>query len=95
MILCKKYYAELTKEKSLSGTQVEKKESEKEKPSVKNSYQCQECFTVYNEQYGDSLASILPGTAFNLLPTTWTCSVCEAPKSAFSNKNADKIKVLS
>ncbi|MBC7389445.1 MAG: rubredoxin domain-containing protein [Opitutaceae bacterium] len=95
MILCRKYYAELTKENSSSGTQVEKKESEKEKPSITHSYQCQECFTVYNEQYGDSLASILPGTSFNLLPPTWNCPVCEAPKSSFHNKNADKTKVLA
>ncbi len=95
MILCKKYYAELTRENSLSGTQVEKKESEKEKPSVKHSFQCQECFTIYNEQFGDSSAAVPAGTLFSQLPETWTCPVCEAPKTAFVNKNADKIKVLA
>lgn len=44
-------------------------------------YQCPHCFTYYDEQYGDERQNIPAGTSFSKLPTHYTCSTCEAPKS--------------
>lgn len=47
-------------------------------------YQCQNCFTVYDESIGDPENSIDPGTSFQQLPENYTCSVCDAPKEDFA-----------
>ncbi len=47
-------------------------------------YQCQDCFTVYDEVLGDGVAGIHPGTKFGVLPDTYSCPVCDGPKSNFS-----------
>lgn len=44
-------------------------------------YQCADCLTVYDAAFGDPAAGIAAGTAFADLPATYTCSLCEAPKS--------------
>lgn len=46
-------------------------------------YQCKKCFTVYDEGIGDPENGIDPGTTFQQLPNTYTCSVCDAPKEDF------------
>lgn len=46
-------------------------------------YQCSHCLTVYDKQYGDPSAEISADTAFEGLPESYQCSLCEAPKSAF------------
>lgn len=46
-------------------------------------FQCQDCLTVYNEAYGDATQGIAPNVAFKDLPETYTCSLCDAPKSNF------------
>jgi len=46
--------------------------------------QCDHCMTVYDETIGDPEANILPGTPFNQLPDSYTCSLCGAPKKEFS-----------
>ncbi len=50
---------------------------------VKDVYQCSECLTVYDSDYGDAKASIEIGTSFSSVPPSYTCSVCEAPKEAY------------
>jgi rubredoxin len=45
-------------------------------------YQCKNCLSVYDEQFGDSNAGVAPGTPFHAL-TTYTCSTCEAEKEDF------------
>ncbi|WP_338868384.1 rubredoxin domain-containing protein [Spirosoma sp. SC4-14] len=43
--------------------------------------QCPHCFTVYDEQYGDSLNDIPAGTPFQKLPSDYTCPTCDTPKA--------------
>jgi rubredoxin len=46
-------------------------------------HQCPDCLTIYNLESGDPAANIPPGTSFEELPGTYTCSLCEAPKANF------------
>lgn len=46
-------------------------------------HECAHCLTVYDEQYGDPDAGIPPGTAFEVLPEQWSCSVCGAEKNDY------------
>jgi rubredoxin len=50
---------------------------------VSSSYQCSNCLTVYDKKYGDPFAEIPPGVAFEELPETYTCHVCDSPKKDF------------
>ncbi len=54
-------------------------------------YQCNSCFTVYDERYGDNMQNISKGTAFADLPHDYCCPTCESPKSDFLKINYDKI----
>ncbi|SDW44000.1 Rubredoxin [Lutibacter oricola] len=49
----------------------------------KEVYQCSECLTVYDEDYGDKASNIEPGTLFSDLPDNYCCSVCEASKETY------------
>ncbi|MBG7629418.1 MAG: rubredoxin domain-containing protein [Bacteroidetes bacterium] len=49
----------------------------------KEVYQCAECLTVYDPEYGDLNANIEVGILFNDLPNTYQCSVCEAQKESY------------
>lgn len=46
-------------------------------------YQCSHCFTIYDAQYGDQRRRIAAGTPYHDLPSEFTCSTCDAPKTAF------------
>ena len=46
-------------------------------------HQCTSCMTVYDDEIGDAEANIAPGVAFKDLPSDYTCSLCEAPKTKF------------
>ena len=64
------------------------KEIEKEVEVLKETtelevYQCLNCFTIYDESYGDSTQNISPETLFNELPESYECALCEAPKTNF------------
>jgi rubredoxin len=64
------------------------KEIEKEVEVLKETtelevYQCIDCFTIYDEGYGDSTQNISPETLFNELPESYECALCEAPKTNF------------
>ncbi|MDB5240436.1 MAG: rubredoxin [Spirosoma sp.] len=43
-------------------------------------YECPNCFTVYDEQYGDLLSGIEAGKPFNQLPDEYVCPTCDTPK---------------
>jgi rubredoxin len=49
----------------------------------KEVYQCNECLTVYDSNYGDLNFNIEAGTPFKNLPSDYKCSVCEASKEAY------------
>lgn len=46
-------------------------------------YQCTNCLTVYDKKYGDPFAEVPPGVAFEDLPASYMCHVCDSPKSDF------------
>jgi len=49
----------------------------------KEVYQCGDCLTIYEEQYGNPAQSIPPNTSFEDLPVDYVCSVCEGAKENF------------
>ncbi len=55
----------------------------KKENKIHDVYQCQDCLTVYNSEYGDLSQGIEKGTLFKNLPETYCCSLCEAPKNNF------------
>ena len=46
-------------------------------------YVCLLCGYVYDEDLGDELLDIAPGTKFEDLPTDFTCPLCGADKDQF------------
>lgn len=81
MELSKKYFKQLG--------QIEPSNKEITKASdhlVREVYQCNSCFTVYDEVYGDLKAAISVGTHFDEIPENYTCPVCDAPKLNFKKK---------
>lgn len=81
MELSKKYFEQL-------GSNTEKKEptSKKDARQSREVYQCQSCFTVYDDLYGDEKSAIAKGTLFKDIPEGYVCSVCESPKANFERK---------
>jgi rubredoxin len=49
-------------------------------------HQCGHCLSVYDEKSGDEFNNIRAGTAFESLPQSFVCALCEAPKTAFAKK---------
>ncbi|RED44916.1 rubredoxin [Seonamhaeicola aphaedonensis] len=81
MELSKLYFEQLGNE-----TEGETEQDIKKELSEEDVYQCSDCLTVYSEVYGDVTQDVLPNTPFENLPDTYTCSLCEAPKSSFKKK---------
>jgi rubredoxin len=54
-------------------------------PSPLDRYECLLCGYQYEPEKGDSRTKIQPGTAFSDLPSGWSCPVCGAPPSKFTN----------
>jgi rubredoxin len=87
--LSKKYFEELGNsvvEISTSATKKEKK--------VQEMYQCPECMTVYNSEYGDVSQGIEKGVLFKDLPEDYCCSLCESPKINFIALTGEKLGTL-
>lgn len=78
MELSKKYFEQLGKVRVAEENQI----TLEERPT-QMVYQCRSCFTVYDKNYGDAKGQIPAGTLFQDLPTSYSCPVCEAPKSNF------------
>ena len=57
---------------------------EEKKASSGARYTCDVCGYIYDPAVGDPDNGIAPGTPFEALPDTWTCPVCNAPKSEFT-----------
>lgn len=49
-------------------------------------YKCKICGYIYDPVKGDPDGGIKPGTLFEELPDTWTCPICNAPKSEFEKE---------
>ncbi len=81
-----KYYAQLldTAERIEHNPKIEKTDNS-------YVYQCQTCFSIHDEQTGDSNRGIAANTKFSDLPETFCCPLCEAPKSSFRKTQMSKI----
>lgn len=55
----------------------------KKELNVEELYQCAECLTIYNTNFGDPSQGIEKGILFMDLPTTYCCSLCEGAKANF------------
>lgn len=44
---------------------------------------CMNCGWTFDEEIGDPLAGIAPGTRWEDVPESWTCPDCGAAKSEF------------
>jgi len=49
-------------------------------------WQCQLCHYEYEEEKGDPISGIAPGTSFLELPDDWTCPICGAGKMLFEKE---------
>ncbi|WP_372745136.1 rubredoxin [Lutibacter sp.] len=78
MELSKLYFEHLGEE-----TDATDKEKTTETKAAKEVYQCSACMTVYDSDYGDSIANIESGVLFENLPSNYKCSVCEALKDTY------------
>lgn len=61
------------------------------KKEIEYVYQCKHCQTVYDGTTGEQENGINAGTAFDLLPDDYTCSLCEAPKEDFVKTEKNKL----
>ena len=69
-------------------------EQKKEIPAKKVTeyvYQCKHCMTVYDEKAGEPLNGINPGVAFENLPQTYCCPLCESPGEDFIKTRTEKL----
>lgn len=64
----------------LTSTETEDEEQTGKKGSPV--YQCKNCFSIYDQTYGDAMNDIAPGVDFELLEN-YSCPVCESSKSSF------------
>jgi rubredoxin len=71
------YYEELNNEPEVK-TVPPAAGKERRKPV----YQCADCLSIYDAAFGDPAAGIAAGVVFTDLPETYTCALCEAPKSS-------------
>jgi rubredoxin len=78
--LSKKYFEELGNTVLEVNTLTTKKEIQEA-----DIYQCPECLTLYNSEYGDVTQGIEKGVLFKDLPEAYCCSLCESPKNNFIN----------
>jgi rubredoxin len=90
--LCKYFYELTTTEADAILHRVYRPEELQEAPTktvsnIPATYQCRHCYTVYDQQYGDSENNIPAGTPFSALPSHYHCPTCDAPKEAFSLMN--------
>ncbi|WP_010136185.1 rubredoxin [Ochrovirga pacifica] len=81
MELSQQYFAQLDN----SIENIAKPSSNIKNKTTQEVYQCSECFTIYDPALGDVTANIAPNTAFEQLPESYTCHLCEAPKSEFKS----------
>jgi rubredoxin len=95
--LCKYFYELTTTEADAILHRVYRPEELQEAPAktvsnIPATYQCRHCYTVYDQQYGDSENNIPAGTPFSTLPAHYHCPTCDAPKDAFSLINGTLVE---
>ncbi|HEV8513772.1 MAG TPA: rubredoxin [Cyclobacteriaceae bacterium] len=78
--LSKLFFRQLNPEKEQA---LEPTLEHKETSKTVTRYQCSNCLTIYDTQYGDPDSGINPGTPFEKLPETYACRVCDSQKKFF------------
>lgn len=46
-------------------------------------WQCRTCGYIYDEEQGDPMEGIAPGTRWSDLPPNWVCPLCGTAKDEF------------
>jgi rubredoxin len=92
--LCKLFYGWESK-LDLLATEPERLPEAARQESAKDVFQCPGCLSIYDETQGDLAAGIPPGTAFEDIPDTYRCPVCEGDKGAFVTTRMDKLDFIS
>lgn len=46
-------------------------------------WQCRTCGYLYDEEAGDALEGLAPGTRWRDIPDDWICPMCGTPKAEF------------
>lgn len=77
--LSKRFYLQQTK----NDVAVVKKQQARTEQSPNKIHQCKNCFTIYDERFGDSVNNIEKGVTFANLPVSYCCPICESPKTDF------------
>ena len=86
------YYAK--RETEHSDADIARAGTRKEKESIPVKefiHQCSHCLTVYDASTGEPDRNIPAGTSFESLPDSYTCSLCEGPKSDFVKKEMGEL----
>ncbi len=79
--LSKHYFANLGE-----GREEEQPQPEEEEVILYDIFECSDCLSTYDSRYGEPSRGIAKGIPFEQLETTFTCSVCDAPKSSFRKR---------
>lgn len=56
---------------------------ERSAPKQLAKWECLICGYIYDPKFGDPQSDTTPGTAFEEIPDTWRCPICNAPKEDF------------
>jgi rubredoxin len=76
--LSKLYFRQLNPEKENHNESIMR-----EGNGIHSSHQCANCLTIYDKKFGDPASDIPPGVAFEELPESYKCHVCDSPKKYF------------
>jgi rubredoxin len=92
--LCKYFYELESKEKSFSLETLNKPlNTIVEKAPAQVVYQCKNCFSIYDEAFGDIENNIIAGTSFSDLSKTYRCPLCEAAKEDFVEVDFESLQL--
>lgn len=77
--LSRMYYEQLESPEYVS----EQPQYPRDVQKTKEIFQCIDCMTIYDEDFGDEAAGIGKNTSFDRLPASYCCALCGSPKSSF------------
>lgn len=86
VLLSREYYLKI----SIPKIKVAVKSKVKQQTNSHKIFQCNDCLTVYDPEYGDLFSGIEPGTKFIDLPTDYCCATCSAEKINFKEITLEK-----
>lgn len=81
--LCKMFYESGSDHELSAATTAREQTAGGEQEPRRLIHQCRHCLSVYDTGSGEPENGIPPGTAFESLPDSYTCPLCESAKSDF------------